>query len=286
MALSVVSRVKCFGGAVVKYSHESTSTGTTMRVNVFLPGSASARSPVPALYFLSGLTCTEDNFMEKAGAQRVAQELGIAIICPDTSPRGANVPGESDSWDLGVGAGFYVDAVQEPWSKAYRMYTYVTKELPQLLESELPELKSNCRSVMGHSMGGHGALICYLRNPGMYKSVSAFAPISHPMACPWGTKAFAAYLGSDQETWKQYDATCLIAEHRNVEGARILIDQGLDDKFLASQLLLDDLEAASKSSGLSITIRRHDGYDHSYYFVSTCIEDHIRHHAKFLLHGA
>eukprot|EP00474_Spongospora_subterranea_P000958 CRZ01416.1 hypothetical protein [Spongospora subterranea] len=278
----VISQAASYGGVVIKYEHESTSTGCTMRLNVFLPHhqdeDLSARWP--SLYCLAGLTCTEDNFMMKSGAIQYAAKHGIALICPDTSPRGLQLPGESDVWSLGESAGFYVDAVKEPWSEGYRMYSYVTDELPKLLEAHLP-LKPNCRSVTGHSMGGHGALICFLKNPSAYRSVSAFAPISHPSASPWGIDAFSAYLGDDKTLWAQYDATELVSKLQTK--ACILIDEGLDDPWAhKGQLLLSDFEAAATRAGVDTNIRRHPRYEHGYYFISTFIADHIAYHAKFL----
>ncbi len=270
----------CFDGEHRRYRHTSVALKCGMEFAVFLPPAAlghNARS-VPVLYWLSGLTCTDQNFMQKAGAQKLAATLGLAIVCPDTSPRGVNLPGEDDSYDFGSGAGFYVNATEQPWAPHYRMYDYVTKELPQLLESELPLTED--RAISGHSMGGHGALICALKNPGLYKSVSAFAPIAHPMACPWGQKAFTGYLGEDQSAWEQWDATRLIATAE--ERLPLLVDQGTADDFLESQLNPEALVDACEKFHHHINLRMHRGYDHSYFFIASFIEDHLNHHAKAL----
>jgi S-formylglutathione hydrolase len=246
-----------------------------MVFGIFLPPQARKR-PVPVLYWLSGLTCTDENFMQKAGAQRVAAELGIAIVCPDTSPRGTDFPGEHDSYDFGSGAGFYVDATQAPWDRHYRMYDYVTHELPQLVETHFAVTET--RGISGHSMGGHGALVCYLRNPGRYRSVSAFAPICHPSQSGWGQKALSAYLGEDRDAWARYDAALLISDAQ--EKLPLLIDQGTEDNFLSNQLKPGALEQACIASHYPLTLRMQEGYDHSYFFIATFIEDHLRHHAR------
>jgi S-formylglutathione hydrolase len=277
----VISQHACFGGVVGFYRHEAASTSCPMRFAVFTPPQARA-GRVPVLYYLAGLTCTEETFMIKAGAQRVAAELGIMLVAPDTSPRGIKLPGDSDSWDFGVAAGFYLDATVEPWSRHYRMYTYVTQELRNLIESQFPA-DSGRTGIFGHSMGGHGALTLALRNPERYRSVSAFAPIAAPRQCPWGQKAFTGYLGPDRGQWSQYDATELVAGVQ--DGARrspILIDQGLSDQFLQTQLHPHLFEEAAKKVGYPLTLRRHEGYDHGYYFISTFMEDHLRHHARIL----
>jgi S-formylglutathione hydrolase len=230
------------------------------------------------LYWLSGLTCNDENFMQKAGAQRVAAELGIALVAPDTSPRGCNLPGEDDSYDFGSGAGFYLNATEQPWAAHYRMYTYVSEELPALIERHFPVTER--RAISGHSMGGHGALICALKNPGRYRSVSAFAPISNPSHCPWGEKAFSGYLGSDREGWKAWDSCELIATAR--ERLPILVDQGDADQFLQQQLKPEALEAACAAAGHPLELRIRPGYDHSYFFIASFIEDHLRHHARAL----
>ncbi len=250
-----------------------------MRFGVFLPPQAEAQA-VPVLYWLSGLTCTEENFIVKAGAQRVAAELGLAIVVPDTSPRGLKIPGEADNYDFGLGAGFYVDAVQAPWSSGYRMYSYVARELPGLVESEFPVDPART-GIFGHSMGGHGALTIALKNPAYYKSVSAFAPICSAMRCPWGEKALTGYLGGDRALWRDYDATVLI-ESRGWKGPALLVDQGTDDQFLQSQLKPELLKEACRRAGVSLDLRLQAGYDHSYFFIASFIEDHLRFHARNL----
>ncbi len=282
--LQLVNRVKTFNGWLETYDHESVACKCTMRFAIYLPPQAEL-GPVPVLYWLSGLTCTHENFMTKSGAQRYAAELGIALVAPDTSPRGPDIPDVDDAWDFGTGAGFYVNATQQPWSENYNMYDYVTKELPTLIEDHFgfdPELKS----VSGHSMGGHGALIAALKNPGKYRSVSAFAPICAPMQCAWGEKAFSGYLGSDRETWKAYDATCLV--ERAGHALPILIDQGDDDEFLAEQLKPELLYKAALIKQYPLTLRMQPGYDHGYDFVATFIGEHLRYHADALksLHAA
>jgi S-formylglutathione hydrolase len=252
-----------------------------MRFAVYTPPAAQA-GPVPVLYYLAGLTCTEETFMIKAGAQRIAAELGLMLVAPDTSPRGVKLPGDSDSWDFGLGAGFYVDATVEPWSRHYRMYTYVTQELRALVESQFPA-DSSRTGIFGHSMGGHGALTLYLRAPERYRSVSALAPIAAPRRCPWGQKAFTGYLGPDRGQWGVHDATELVAGVKDaVRRPPILIDQGLADQFLAQQLHPHLFEQACRQVGYPLLLRRHEGYDHGYYFISTFMEDHLRHHARIL----
>jgi S-formylglutathione hydrolase len=249
-----------------------------MRFSVFEPPQA-RDGRVPVLYYLAGLTCTEETFMIKAGAQRLAAELGLMLIAPDTSPRSPRLPGDDASWDFGLGAGFYVDATEAPWSAHYRMYSYVTRELPGLIAANFAVDPAR-QGVFGHSMGGHGALICALRNPGQYRSVSAFAPIAAPMRCPWGRKAFTGYLGGDESTWLDYDATALVSQ-RPFDGA-ILIDQGTADKFLAEQLNPDLFADACRASGQAFELRMHAGYDHGYYFIQTFMPDHLRWHATAL----
>ncbi|MBC8728507.1 S-formylglutathione hydrolase [Paraburkholderia sp. UCT2] len=281
--LELLSSHACHGGEQRFYRHESRTVGLPMRFSVYLPPQAlRGNAKVPALFYLAGLTCTEETFAIKAGAQRFAARHGIALIAPDTSPRGAGVPGESDAWDFGVGAGFYVDATEQPWARNYRMYSYVRDELRETALANLP-IDGARLGVFGHSMGGHGALMLALRNPDIYRSVSAFAPIAAPMRCPWGEKAFGGYLGENREAWKQYDASELVshATHKFAEG--ILVDQGLADQFLPTQLNPDVFEAACKAAGQPLTLRRHAGYDHGYYFISTFVEDHLAHHAKVLL---
>jgi S-formylglutathione hydrolase len=279
MTLTTVSENKCFGGVQGVYAHESTATRCPMRFGVFLPPAASSHR-VPMLYWLSGLTCTEENFIVKAGAQRVASTLGIALIVPDTSPRGLRLPGESASYDLGLGAGFYVDATEAPWSRGYRMYSYVAKELRELVAAGFPVDPSRT-GIFGHSMGGHGALTIALRNPQIYKSVSAFAPIVSPMRCPWGEKALTAYLGEDRARWREYDATALI-EDNGWSGPPLLVDQGTKDQFLDTQLKPALLQSACEARNVPLELRMQDGYDHSYFFISSFIEDHLRFHARHL----
>ena len=276
-----LSEHRSFGGVVGFYRHAAQTTRCAMRFAVYRPPQA-ARGPVPALYYLAGLTCSEETFMVKAGAQRLAAELGLMLIAPDTSPRGVPLPGDSDSWDFGVGAGFYLDATQEPWARHYRMYSYATRELPELIEAHFPAHPDR-RGIFGHSMGGHGALTIALKNPARYRSVSAFAPISAPRRSPWGQKAFSRYLGPDRGEWAQYDATELVLALTDApRRAPVLVDQGLADQFLERELHPHLLEEAAAQVGLALTLRRQPGYDHGYYFVSTFIEDHLRHHARAL----
>jgi len=277
-SLQEIESVKEFDGWLKRYTHASSSCQCEMIFSVYLPPLAETES-VPAVYWLSGLTCTDDNFRTKAGAQRYASELGIALIIPDTSPRGDDVPDEEDRYDLGKGAGFYVNATQSPWSQHYQMYDYVTKELPDLVEANFAVI-AGLRSITGHSMGGHGALICALKNPTMYRSVSAFAPICNPIECGWGQGCFSAYLGDDKSTWAQYDATCLI--QAGAKKLPMLIDHGLGDEFLAEQLYPQNLVAACKENDFPITLRKHDDYDHSYHFISSFIGEHLAFHAKLL----
>jgi S-formylglutathione hydrolase len=279
MTVTTISQNKCFGGTQSVYSHQSLETRCAMRFAVYLPPQVQT-APVPALYWLSGLTCTEENFVVKAGAQRVAAELGLAIIAPDTSPRGLNIPGDADSYDFGIGAGFYVDATEAPWLHGYRMYSYITRELFEIVSSTLPVDPFRV-GIFGHSMGGHGALTIALKNPSRYKSVSAFSPIVSPSRCQWGEKAFSGYLGSDRAKWREYDATSLI-EDRGWKGPTLLVDQGTADQFLESQLKPELLIEACKRLGISLNLRMQQGYDHSYYFISSFMEDHLRFHAKNL----
>lgn len=276
-ALKEIARNRIAGGHQIRLQHYSQSLQCEMIFGVFLPPQAETQK-VPALYWLSGLTCNDENFAHKAGAQKLAAELGMAIICPDTSPRGTDLPGEHDDWDFGSGAGFYVNATQKPWSKHYNMYDYVTKELPALVEAELPV--TDKRSVSGHSMGGHGALMCALKDPHRYASISAFAPICHPSETPWGIKAFSHYLGDDRNEWLKWDATQLVSKVE--KQLPILIDQGTDDDFLATELKPGCLEQACIGTHHPIEVRMQEGYDHSYYFIATFIDDHLRHHAKAL----
>lgn len=276
--LDIVSQSRCFGGTQFVYRHHSSETGTHMRFAAYVPPLAgSDRAPV--VWFLSGLTCTEENFTVKAGAQRAASELGLILIAPDTSPRGEGVPDDPAAYDFGMGAGFYVDATEEPWARNYRMRSYIEHELPAVIAAELPADMAK-QGIMGHSMGGHGALTIALRNPGRFKAVSAFAPISSPMHCPWGEKALSGYLGEDRQRWRAYDACALIED-----GARLnelLVDQGTADSFLQSELKPELLETACAKAGIPLTLRRQEGYDHSYFFISTFIEDHLRWHSARL----
>ncbi|KVC70400.1 S-formylglutathione hydrolase [Burkholderia ubonensis] len=279
--LELVSSHACHGGEQRFYRHDSTAIGLPMKFSVYLPPQA-AHGRVPALFYLAGLTCTEETFAIKAGAQRYAAQHGLALVAPDTSPRGAGVPGEADAWDFGVGAGFYVDATEAPWSTHYRMESYVTGELREIVTAELP-IDGARLGIFGHSMGGHGALTFALRHPDLYRSVSAFAPIAAPSRCPWGEKAFSGYLGDAREAWKAHDASELVARAdapKFTDG--ILVDQGLADQFLANQLNPDVFEAACAAAGQPLTLRRHAGYDHGYYFISTFIADHVAHHARVL----
>ncbi len=278
--LEIVSQSRSFNGTQFVYRHNSNETHTPMRFSAYVPPQATAGSRVPVVWWLSGLTCTEDNFTVKAGAQRVASELGLLVIAPDTSPRGEGVPGDPQgAYDFGLGAGFYVDATVEPWSRNYRMKSYIEKELPGLVEGGLPADMSK-QSIMGHSMGGHGALTIALRNPGRFKAVSALAPISSPMRCPWGEKALGGYLGQNRDAWTTYDATALIAGGAKVND--ILVDQGTADGFLQTQLKPELLQEACDKAGIPLTLRMQGGYDHSYFFIATFIEDHLRWHAARL----
>jgi len=278
MSLELLSEHRCFGGTQAFYRHASEATGTPMRFAVYLPPAA-RRGHVPVLYYLAGLTCTEETATIKAGAQAHAARLGLALVMPDTSPRGAAIPGEDDDWDFGTGAGFYLDAAREPWSAHYNMYHYVTDELRTLVEGSFP-VDGERTGILGHSMGGHGALTIALKNPYHYASVSAFAPVCAPMRCPWGEKAFTGYLGADRDAWTAYDACALVAD-RTID-AHILVDQGQDDQFLAEQLRPHLLQEACHAAGQPLTLRLHAGYDHSYWFVSSFMRDHLEHHAQAL----
>jgi S-formylglutathione hydrolase len=281
MSIEQVSANKMFGGKQLKFKHKSAVLSCDMVFSVYLPPNAKPGSKVPVIYWLSGLTCTDDNFVQKAGAQQYAADAGVAIVCPDTSPRGEDVPGDPNkAWDFGLGAGFYVNATQAPWSKNYQMYDYITQELPALLAgSDLPLDTDNC-SIMGHSMGGHGALTIALKNPGKYRAVSAFSPISSPLNCPWGEKALGNYIGSNKADWEQYDTCALVAKAQ--EKLHILVDQGQDDNFLVNQLKPELLQSACLQAKHPLTLRLHAGYDHSYFFIASFIADHIAHHADAL----
>ncbi len=276
--IATISEQVCFGGVQGFYSHESKACKGTMRFGVYAPPQAKD-GPVPVLTWLAGLTCTEETFVIKAGAQRMAAELGLMLISPDTSPRGQGVQGEDEDWDFGTGAGFYLNATQEPWANAYNMETYVTEEL-QVVIAENFAADLSRQGVFGHSMGGHGALTMHLKHPELYKSASAFAPICAPMSCPWGKKAFSNYLGDDLTKWAKHDASELVRS--SPSDARLLVDQGLADDFLERELHPHLLEKAADESGQKLTLRRQKGYDHSYYFIQTFMEDHLRHHAKEL----
>lgn len=273
-----IESVKESGGYLNRYQHPSDSCHCRMTFSVYLPPQAE-QTAVPALYWLSGLTCSDDNFRVKAGAQRYAAELGLALIIPDTSPRGADVPDAAGRYDLGQGAGFYVNATRQPWSKHYHMYDYVVSELPALIEANLPVIPG-LKSIAGHSMGGHGALICALKNAGAYRSVSAFAPICNPVQCSWGETCFGAYLGDERTGWEAWDATCLIRSGAVLPPT--LVDQGTADEFLADQLYPQNLEAACAARELPLTLRLQQGYDHSYHFIATFIGEHLRWHAEQL----
>jgi len=282
MTIETLSETNCFGGRIGFYRHASSSNDCDMQFSVFVPPKA-AEGRVPVLTFLSGLTCTEENFMVKSGAQRVAAKLGLLLVSPDTSPRGEGVPDDpDDDYDFGLGAGFYVNATEAPWSRHYHMYDYITRELPEIVFANFPG-DADRHGLTGHSMGGHGALTIGLRNPGMYRSLSAFAPICTTLHSPWGQKALGYYLGNDTSTWHEHDAAEVA---RNVSDPsvfdKILVDQGADDPFLDEQLKPELLEAACAESGIALELRIHDGYDHGYYFISTFIEDHLKHHAERL----
>lgn len=275
--LTEIAANKSFGGWHKRFKHFSPTLNCEMIFAIYLPPQAETEK-VPLLWWLSGLTCTDENFMQKAGAQKIAAELGIAIICPDTSPRGLNLPGDSDSYDFGVGAGFYLNATQEPWKDNYQMYDYITKELPELVNKKFP--LNGKESISGHSMGGHGALVIALNSPNRYQSVSAFAPITNPVNSPWGQKAFTGYLGEDRESWNTYDACYLIANGKSKQ--QLFIDQGQADNFLSAQLKPDALQKACAEYQHPLKIRLHAGYDHSYFFIASFIEDHLRYHAQYL----
>ena len=278
-ALETLSQHGAFGGVQGFYRHASAEIGLPMKFGVYRPPQALAGARVPALVWLAGLTCTEETFAIKAGAQRVAAELGLMLVTPDTSPRGTGIAGAGDSWDFGDGAGFYLDATQAPWAPHWRMESYVTQELPEVVAAHFPWQRERL-GLFGHSMGGHGALTLALRHPGMVGSVSAFAPVAAPTQCPWGVKAFTHYLGADRSAWAAHDATELVRS-----GARapaLLVDQGLADKFLDEQLKIDAFEAACRAAGQPLTLRRHAGYDHGYFFIASFVEDHLRFHAQAL----
>jgi S-formylglutathione hydrolase len=281
MSLETLSQQRCFGGIQGFYQHLSASTATPMRFAVYVPPAAE-KGRVPVLYYLAGLTCTEETATVKAGAQAWASHHGLMLVMPDTSPRGSGIEGEDDDWDFGTGAGFYVDATREPWSGHYHMYSYVTDELPGIVNAHFPASVGEC-GIFGHSMGGHGALTIALKKPGHYRSVSAFAPICAPSQCPWGEKAFSGYLGADRDQWQAYDATALVAA--GTFDGDILIDQGTEDQFLADQLHPGKFSDACARAGQRLTLRMQQGYDHSYYFIQSFMGDHIAHHAAALNGG-
>ena len=276
---NIVSDVKSFGGSQRVYQHMSEACGCPMNVGVFLPERAKLED-LPAIIFLSGLTCTEQNFITKGSAQRIASELNIILIAPDTSPRGDDIPDDPDSYDFGKGAGFYINATEEPWAKNYQMERYITEDLIEFMKADLPIDMSKI-GITGHSMGGHGAITLHLKNPDVFKTCSAFAPISNPSKVPWGKKAFTGYIGEDESLWLEHDSVALVS--RVPSKANILVDQGSSDNFLAEQLEPSAFIDAAKGSGQKLSHRMQDGYDHSYYFVSTFMEDHIKHHVEELV---
>lgn len=279
--LTEVSSSKCFGGFQKVFEHGSKELSCKMKFSIFQPSKASvAGTKLPVVYFLSGLTCTEENMIIKSGIQRYAEQYNLVVVGPDTSPRNCNVPGEDDAWDLGSGAGFYVDATQAPWNKHYRMYSYVTKELRDIIEKNFSFVDGTRTGITGHSMGGHGALVCFLRNPQIYKAVSAFAPISNPIQSEWGQKCMLAYLGTDETSWKEYDATELVGRQPQ-KSVTILVDQGDQDKWM-SYLLPDNFAKACKAAGQPLEYNFREGYDHGYYFVSTFIGNHMEYFSKVL----
>lgn len=276
-----VSSSKCFGGLQKTFEHSSKSLGCKMRFGVFLP-SVSENQKLPVLYFLSGLTCTEQNMFTKSGIQRYAEEYKIVVVAPDTSPRGCNIPGEDDTWDFGTGAGFYVDATQAPWNKNYRMYSYVTRELRDVIDKQFPCIDGNRVGITGHSMGGHGALVCFFRNPQIYRAVSAFAPISNPSQSAWGRKCFSNYLGTEEKAWKEYDATELV-KLQPQRTINILIDQGTKDEWM-HELIPDNFIKACQASGQKYTYKEREGYDHGYFYIQTFIGEHMKYFADILHH--
>jgi len=279
--METISEHRCFGGKVGCYRHTSAANNCDMQFSAFQPPQA-ANGPVPVVTYLAGLTCTEETFMTKGGALKAAAELGLMLLAPDTSPRGAGVPDDPDgAYDFGLGAGFYLNATEAPWNQNFHMYDYLTQDLQEVVFANFPGNR-NRQSITGHSMGGHGALTVGLKNPHIYKSVSAFAPICSPTNCPWGQKAFANYLGPNQLPWADYDATELVKGLAVAPANKILIDQGLADQFLRQELHPRRFEAACQEKGVALELRRHDGYDHGYYFISTFIEDHLQYHASIL----
>ncbi|KAL7727619.1 hypothetical protein ACLKA6_014963 [Drosophila palustris] len=283
MKLELVSTTKCFEGEQRVYKHRSNVLDCDMTFGVFLPPAAiEDKAACPVLYFLSGLTCTHENFVQKSGFQESAAKHGLIVVNPDTSPRGLELPGQDDAYDFGSGAGFYVDATEKPWSNHYKMYSYVTHELPELVKANFPALPGK-QGIFGHSMGGHGALICSLKNPGLYQSVSAFAPIANPSECPWGQKAFTGYLGANTSDWAEWDATRLVSKYASTP-QELFIDQGSADNFLTGKQLLPEnlLAAAAPNDHIQTIFKQREGYDHSYFYISTFVAEHIAYHAKLL----
>ena len=277
--MELISENRAFGGRHCRYTHQSEVNNCKMTFAVYMPPFATEENPVPVLYWLSGLTCTDENFMQKAGAMKMAAELGMAIVAPDTSPRGDDVADDAQgAYDMGLGAGFYVNATQAPWKANYQMYDYITQELPDLIEANLPVTRE--RAISGHSMGGHGALVIGLRNPERYVSVSAFSPIANPTNCPWGHKALGGYLGDDQSAWQQYDASVLLAEKTHY--VPLLVEQGRADQFLTEQLKPEALLIAAQQTDTQLTLNMHEGYDHSYFFIASFIDEHLQFHASHL----
>jgi S-formylglutathione hydrolase len=279
--MRTITQTQCFGGVQGYYQHDSAAIGLPMKFSVYKPPQA-LQGPVPVLFFLAGLTCTEETFMIKAGAQRYAAEHGLMLVAPDTSPRNTGIASVADNWDFGDGAGFYLDATEAPWSQRFRMESYLVQDLLPLIMAEFPARAGDV-GIFGHSMGGHGALTLALRHPDLFRSVSALAPIAAPMQSPWGQKAFGLYLGADREAWREHDACELMAERTSPLTSGILIDQGLNDQFLRQKQLLPELfEAACEKSGQPLSLRRHAGYDHGYYFIATVMHDHLAFHAEQL----
>jgi S-formylglutathione hydrolase len=277
--IETLSEQRCHEGVQGFYRHMSNACARPMRFSVFVPPQAARGHTLPVLTYLAGLTCTEETFVIKAGAQRLAAKLGLILVAPDTSPRDTGLPGEDEDWDFGTGAGFYLDATASPWDQHYKMYSYVTRDLPNAIAANFPA-DMNRQGIFGHSMGGHGALTIHLKNPDTYRSVSAFAPIGAPMRAPWGEKAFTKYLGPDRDAWRRYDASELLRIRPSE--AKLLIDQGSADQFLDEQLKPELLARACETAGQSFELRMQPGYDHSYYFIQSFIEDHLRHHATIL----
>ncbi|CAG2175803.1 unnamed protein product [Oppiella nova] len=280
--VTLVSSSGSFGGKQEVWSHESKELKCKMNFSVYIPPKVknNAGTKVPVLYWLSGLTCTEQNFIIKSGFQKYASEEGIIVVGPDTSPRGVNIEGEDDDYDFGSGAGFYVDSTQDKWKTHYRMYSYVTKELPKMIDQNFPVIKG-CQSIFGHSMGGHGSLICALKNPGFYKSVSVFSPISNPVVGKWGQKCLTGYLGNNKKDWEEWDATLLVKKYKG-PALNLIVEQGAEDPYLADELYVQNLIDACVGANVAVDYRLHEGYDHSFYFVSTFLGQHIKHHANIL----